>query len=79
MCQLGPDLSYVLTLIIQGRIILTQYQKVRDQIDTFERSRTKLTHKLKVRDQIGNLPIILFDEYIEQKIIAGEIYIHTYI
>ena len=79
MCQLGPDPSYVpiwsqvlwycvnlvldgwkiLSLIIQGRIILTQYQKV--------------------RDQIGNLPIILFDEYIEQKIIADEIYIHTHI
>lgn len=36
--------------------ILTQYQKVRDQIDTFERLRTKLTYDVKVEDQICSLP-----------------------
>ena len=36
--------------------ILTQYQKVRDQIDTFERLMTKLKYNENVRDQICNLP-----------------------
>lgn len=36
--------------------ILTQYQKVRDRIDTFERLKTKLTYDVKVEDQICSLP-----------------------
>ena len=36
-------------------IILTQYQKVRDRIDTFERLRTKLTYGVKVEDQINKV------------------------
>ena len=38
--------------------ILTQYQKVRDQIDTFERPGTKLTHSLKVRTKYVINPYI---------------------
>ena len=38
--------------------ILTQHQKVRDQIDTFERSGTKLTHSLKVRTKYVINPYI---------------------
>ena len=37
------------------RIILTQYQKVKDQIDTFKMSMTKLKNSLKDRDQICHL------------------------
>ena len=37
--------------------ILTQYQKVKDQINTFERLKTKLTYDVKVEDQIYSLPI----------------------
>ena len=35
---------------------LTQFQKVKDQIDTFEKSGTKLTFSVNVRDQIHSLP-----------------------
>ena len=38
--------------------ILTKYLNVMDQINTFEKSRTKLTCSVKVRDQILNLPNI---------------------
>ena len=38
----------------------TQYRKVRNQIDTFEMSGTKLTNVLKVRDQISSLPKIIY-------------------
>ena len=41
---------------LTGMTILTQYQKVRDQIDTFEKLRTKLKYDVNVRDQICNLP-----------------------
>ena len=38
---------------------LTQYQKVRDQIDTTERIETKLKYSVKDKDQICSLPFIL--------------------
>jgi len=38
------------------RTKLTQYRKVRDQIDTIERLRTKLKYGVKDRDQICSLP-----------------------
>ena len=37
------------------RTILTQYQKVKDQIDTFKMSKTKLKNSLKDKDQICHL------------------------
>ena len=37
--------------------ILTQYQKVNDQINTFEILKTKLTYNVKIEDQIYRLPI----------------------
>ena len=45
-------------LLLRAGIILTQYQKVRDQSDTFEKSMAKLTQNVKVRDQTRNLPNI---------------------
>lgn len=36
--------------------ILTQYQNVMDQIDTFERLKTKLIYNIKFKDQIYSLP-----------------------
>lgn len=39
--------------------ILIQYQNVKDYIDTFQTLETKLTHNIKVRDQIRNLPIYI--------------------
>ena len=43
--------TYVLTII---RIILTQYQMVRDQIDTFEMLATILIDKINMKDQNDN-------------------------
>ena len=39
--------------------ILTQYQKVRDQIDTIERIGTKLKYGMKDKDQLCNFPLLL--------------------
>ena len=36
--------------------ILTQYQNIKDQIDTFKMSMIKLTFSINVRDQIYSLP-----------------------
>ena len=47
--------AYFIYYLTSGAI-LTQYQKVRDQIDTFEILWTILTYNLKVRDQICSLP-----------------------
>ena len=33
-----------------------------DQIDTIERSRTKLTHDVNVRDHLCNLPFLLREQ-----------------
>ena len=41
---------------LTAEIKLTQFQKVKDQIDTFEMSGTKLTFSVNVRNQIHNLP-----------------------
>ena len=41
---------------LTSEIILTQYQQVKDQIDTSERLWTILIYSIKVRDQICNLP-----------------------
>ena len=40
---------------LKAGTILTQYQKVKDKIDTFEISITKLTFSVKIRDQIYSL------------------------
>ena len=40
--------------------ILTQYQKVMDQIDTLKRLGTKLTFSPKVKDQMCNLNFFFF-------------------
>ena len=39
------------------RIILTQYQKVKDQIDTIKRFETKIKYGVKNNNQLYNLPI----------------------
>ena len=41
---------------LTAKIKLTQFQKVKDQIDIFEMSGTKLTFSVNVRNQIHNLP-----------------------
>ena len=40
--------------------ILTQYQKVRDQTDTIERLETKLKYGVNDKDQLCNLPLLVF-------------------
>ena len=40
--------------------ILTQYQKVRDQINTIEMLMTKLKYGVKDKDQFYNLPFLIF-------------------
>ena len=39
------------------RIILTQYQKLKDQIDTIKRFETKIKYGVKNNNQLYNLPI----------------------
>ena len=49
---------------LMAMIILTQYQKVMDQIDTFEILRIKLKYDVNVREQICNLPIFFFNKQV---------------
>ena len=44
---------FIYHLIVE--IILTQYQKIMNQTDTFKTLETKLTHNVQVMDQNGNL------------------------
>ena len=47
---------------LTARTILTQYHKVRDQINIVKILGTKLIHGLKVKDQICNLPYFKSDK-----------------
>ena len=42
-------------LHLMVKTILTQYRRVKDLIDMFEKPRTKLTFRVRVRDQICSL------------------------
>ena len=48
---------------LTARTKLTQFQKVKDQIDTFEKSGTKLTFNVKVKEQIRSLSNFLLCNY----------------
>lgn len=71
-CKINNILLVWLTILtfyihhLTARTILTQNEKVRNQVDTVEKSRNYLTYSVKVRDQIYNFPyekIVLFYFY----------------